>query len=69
IEISGSGFLWNMVRIIAGTLMLVGLNQRAAASVREAITTGDRRKAGPTVGPEGLCLEWVRYGGSGRVAE
>ncbi len=69
IEISGSGFLWNMVRIIAGTLMLVGLNQRPASSVREAITTGDRRKAGPTLGPEGLCLEWIRYGESGKVAE
>ncbi len=62
IEISGSGFLWNMVRIIAGTLMLIGLGQRAPSSVREAILSGDRRKAGPTLGPEGLCLEWIRYG-------
>ncbi len=67
IEISGSGFLWNMVRIIAGTLMLVGLGQKKAGSVREAIESRDRRKAGPTLGPEGLCLEWIKYRDDGRV--
>ena len=63
LHIEGSGFLWNMVRIIAGTLMQVGLGQKTPADVRAALESRDRRRAGPTIGPEGLCLEWIRYGG------
>ncbi|MBX3359161.1 MAG: tRNA pseudouridine synthase A [Phycisphaeraceae bacterium] len=61
ISISGSGFLWNMVRIIAGTLHEVGRGKVDVAQVREALATGDRRKAGPTLPACGLCLEWVKY--------
>jgi len=61
IDISGSGFLWNMVRIIAGTLAEVGRGHRTSADVREALTSGDRRKAGPTFPASGLCLQWIRY--------
>lgn len=61
IEVSGDGFLWNMVRIIAGTLVEVGRGKLTAGSVREALETGDRRRAGPTLPPTGLCLEWIRY--------
>ena len=61
IDVSGTGFLWNMVRIIAGTLQQVGLGQRTAADVKAALESRDRIKAGPTVGPEGLCLEWIKY--------
>lgn len=69
IEISGSGFLWNMVRIIAGTLMQVGIGQRGASELKDVLEGRDRTKAGPTAGPEGLCLEWIRYGeGESRVA-
>jgi tRNA pseudouridine38-40 synthase len=60
-DISGSGFLWNMVRIIAGTLVEVGRGKMASEGVRRALETGDRRDAGPTLPPTGLCLEWVRY--------
>lgn len=60
----GSGFLWNMVRIIAGTLVDVGAGKRSNDDVLEALRTGDRNKAGPTLPPMGLCLEWIRYGGS-----
>ncbi|MBL8764833.1 MAG: tRNA pseudouridine synthase A [Phycisphaerae bacterium] len=62
VRIEGSGFLWNMVRIIAGTLMQVGLGQRSAAEIRAVLAGRDRGRAGPTLGPEGLCLEWVHYG-------
>lgn len=62
LDISGSGFLWNMVRIIAGTLLDVGLGRRDPASVKAALESRDRTRAGPTLGPEGLCLEWIRYG-------
>lgn len=61
IDVSGNGFLWNMVRIIAGTLVDVGLGQRSADDVSAALQRGDRRLAGPTLPPTGLCLEWVRY--------
>ena len=63
LRISGSGFLWNMVRIISGTLMEVGLGRRAATDVRAALESRDRAKAGPTLPPTGLCLEWIKYGG------
>lgn len=61
IHVSGGGFLWNMVRIIAGTLMEVGLGNKSAADVRRALESRERRLAGPTLGPEGLCLMWQRY--------
>lgn len=61
IRVSGSGFLWNMVRIIAGTLVEIGRGRLVEADIRAALETGDRRKAGPTMHPEGLCLEWIRY--------
>jgi tRNA pseudouridine38-40 synthase len=61
IEIAGSGFLWNMVRIIAGTLVEVGRGKMSPDDVRGATESRDRRRAGPTLPPTGLCLEWVRY--------
>ena len=59
IRVSGTGFLYNMVRIIAGTLMEVG---RGAIEPEQMVTimeACDRSKAGPTAPPEGLTL--VRY--------
>ena len=61
ITVSADGFLWNMVRIIAGTLMDVGRSRISLDRVREALASGDRRTAGPTVPPTGLCLEWGAY--------
>lgn len=61
IDVSGAGFLWNMVRIIAGTLVEVGRGRRTAADVRKALESRDRRDAGPTLPPTGLCLMWIRY--------
>jgi tRNA pseudouridine38-40 synthase len=61
IDISGSGFLYNMVRIIAGTLVEVGRGKMSAADVAAAIESKDRRNAGPTLPGTGLCLEWIKY--------
>lgn len=62
IDVSGDGFLYNMVRIIAGTLVEVGRGKIASSEIGEIIASGDRRRAGPTLAPMGLCLEWVAYG-------
>jgi tRNA pseudouridine38-40 synthase len=61
IVVEGSGFLYNMVRIIAGTLVEVGRGRFEPAVIDEILATGDRRKAGPTLPPQGLCLEWIQY--------
>jgi tRNA pseudouridine38-40 synthase len=62
IEVAGNGFLYNMVRIIAGTLVEVGRGKIDVAHVREALATCDRSATGPTMPPHGLRLEWARYG-------
>ena len=59
IRVSGTGFLYNMVRIIAGTLMEAGEGRRTAESIRDTLEAKDRRAAGPTAPPQGLTL--VRY--------
>ena len=62
IEVCGNGFLYNMVRIIAGTLSEVGRGRIGTAEVRRALAEGDRTVTGPTLPPHGLRLEWARYG-------
>ena len=59
IEVSGDGFLYNMVRIIAGTLVEVGLGKRDPDEMKEIIESRDRTNAGHTAPPQGLCLEEV----------
>lgn len=59
--IEGNGFLYNMVRIIAGTLWEVGIGRRSSASVATAIHSLDRSKAGKTAPAHGLYLEKVFY--------
>lgn len=61
IDISGSGFLYNMVRIISGTLVEVGRGRMSADAVPGIILGKDRRAAGPTLPGRGLCLEWIKY--------
>lgn len=61
IRVSGSGFLYNMVRIIGGTLMEVGRGKIEPEMVREMIASGDRKLAGVTLPPMGLRLEWIKY--------
>lgn len=59
IKVVGNGFLYNMVRIIAGTLMEVGRGKIAPEAVKDIIEACDRTKAGPTAPPQGLFL--VKY--------
>ena len=61
IEVTGDGFLYNMVRIIVGTLVEVGQGRRTAASVAETIRSADRRNAGHTAPAEGLYLKEIFY--------
>ncbi len=64
IDVRGNAFLHNMVRIIAGTLVEVGLGRLAADALPAIIASGDRTRAGPTAPPYGLTLVEVRYDGT-----
>lgn len=57
-----TGFLQNMVRILAGTLMEVGLGKRPPSDVRRVLESGERAQAGITMPPQGLVLDEVFYG-------
>jgi tRNA pseudouridine38-40 synthase len=56
IRVTGNGFLYNMVRIIAGTLIEVGKGRYSPARVEEMLAAKDRAKAGPTAPARGLIL-------------
>jgi tRNA pseudouridine38-40 synthase len=59
--ITGSGFLYNMVRIIAGTLIQVGEGKRTSSDIAVILAAQNRAKAGPTAVPHGLTLWQVDY--------
>ena len=59
LRISGNGFLYNMVRIIAGTLVKIGAGIWPEESLREILEARDRSKAGPKAPPEGLTLKSI----------
>ncbi|MDU4938271.1 MAG: tRNA pseudouridine(38-40) synthase TruA [Clostridium sp.] len=61
IFVSADGFLYNMVRIIVGTLIEVGKGKIKPEDIESIIKKGDRSKAGPCVPPNGLVLEKVFY--------
>ena len=61
IEISGDGFLYNMVRIIAGTLVEVGMGKISPEAVKHIVESKDRTLAGHTAPPQGLFLVEVYY--------
>ena len=61
IELTGNGFLYNMVRIIAGTLVDVGLGKIRTDDIIKIIEDQDRKKAGKTLPPQGLFLVKVEY--------
>lgn len=60
-EIVGNGFLQHMVRIVVGTLLEVGRGRRRPPDVPEILASLDRRRAGKTAPPHGLCLVAVEY--------
>jgi tRNA pseudouridine38-40 synthase len=61
VDVEADGFLYNMVRSIAGTLVEVGKGKWPESRVAEALAAEDRRVAGPTAPPQGLFLVRVRY--------
>lgn len=60
IGVEGTGFLWNMVRIIAGTLVEIGHGRRPPAEIDAMLAAKDRKSAGGTAPPHGLFLQWIR---------
>lgn len=61
ITFEADGFLYNMVRIITGTLIEAGRGKLTAAEVKRILESCDRKQAGSTVPPHGLCMERVLY--------
>lgn len=61
IELTGNGFLYNMVRIISGTLLDVGLGKIDVNDIPKIIDSKDRKRAGKTLPAHGLCLVKVEY--------
>ncbi len=61
IELTGNGFLYNMVRIISGTLVEVGLNKIKPEDITKIIESKNRQNAGKTLPPCGLYLVSVEY--------
>ena len=61
IRISGNGFLYNMVRIITGTLVEVGRGARTPEKVRDMLLAKERGRAGATAPPQGLTLAGIEY--------
>lgn len=61
IIVSGNGFLYNMVRIIAGTLIQVGLGYYKPEEVKDILDSKDRNKSGPKAPAKGLTLVKIKY--------
>ncbi|MGI6145175.1 MAG: tRNA pseudouridine(38-40) synthase TruA [Clostridia bacterium] len=59
--VSGNGFLYNMVRIMAGTILEVGQGKRKAEDIAGLLQSGQRKLAGMTLPPQGLSLLLVGY--------
>ena len=62
-HVAGSGFMYNMVRILVGTMIEVGQGRRDVFSVAKALSSGNRKDAGPTAPAHGLMLRRVEYEG------
>ena len=60
-DIEGTGFLYNQVRNMVGTLLEVGRGHWAPERAEEILASGDRKLCGPTAPAMGLCMQWVRY--------
>jgi tRNA pseudouridine38-40 synthase len=60
-DLVANAFLPQMVRTIVGTLIEVGQGKRTVDNITDILNSRDRRLAGPTAKPHGLCLLWVEY--------
>ena len=63
-RVSGNGFLYNMARIMAGTLVYIAMGRIPRGSIPEIIGSRDRSRAGKTMPAQGLTLNRVYYGDS-----
>lgn len=61
IEVTGSGFLYNMVRILAGTLLQVGMGERSPQQMQEILKAKDRSAAGATAPAHGLTMIGISF--------
>lgn len=61
IDVFGDGFLYNMVRIIAGTLVEMGVKRTKPCKMQDIVNAKDRKEAGKTAPPQGLYLMEVYY--------
>ena len=61
IGVEGSGFLWNMVRIMVGTLVQVGMGTYRPEEVTRMLESEDRQASGHTAPAHGLFLQWIRH--------
>lgn len=61
ISVTGNGFLYNMMRIIAGTMLEVGRGNIKVKDIKTIIEKEDRKNSGKTLPPEGLILKEVKY--------
>lgn len=61
VTVSGDGFLYNMIRIMVGTLLEIGLGKRAPEEIPFLLEAGERKLSGVTLPPQGLCLWSVQY--------
>lgn len=59
--VEGNGFLYHMVRTMAGTLLDIGHGRWEPAHIREILAARTRAAAGPCLPAQGLCLQWIRY--------
>lgn len=61
LDIEGTGFLYNQVRNMVGTLIEIGRGRWPVEEAAEILAARDRSRAGPTAPARGLCMQWVRY--------
>lgn len=60
-DVTGTGFLYNMVRILAGTMLDIGMGRLSPDALKRALESGNRADAGATAPAQGLCLMRVKY--------
>ena len=61
IRVTGSGFLYNMVRIIAGTLIQIGIGEKEPEDMKQMLLARNRSAAGPTAPAHGLTMIGIEY--------